>query len=308
MHTVLQSPKKKRAIKKRTKFLVTMIFVIIALLFWGAVKVVSFPTLQIKGVVVEGTKILMEEAVAQKVEAELSGNYYWFFPKKNIFLYPKEKMKADIFSSFPAVETVAISVNSSRKLVISIKERVPFALWCGLEKRGTDILEVPECFYVDKTGYIFAHSPSFSGDIYFTLYGFESLNPNKPPLGQSVVTVNVFEKVLQIRDFLTESNISTDTIYFGENNYAEFNTKSFNVKWNTDEDVNTLISNMRSLFNSPSWKNGTFIFDSEKKSEPIEYLDFRFGNKIFYKQKGETPVVPIETGTSTSIEMPIRND
>lgn len=304
MHSVLLSPKKKRAIKKRTKFLVVMFFAVTVLLFWGAVKVISFPTLQIKGVTVEGTKILANETIKQKVEKELSGNYYLFFPKKNIFLYPKEKMKADIFSSFPVVETVAISVNSSRKLIISIKEREPFALWCGKEKPNVVISEVPACFYIDKTGYVFANSPSFSGDTYFTLYGSESLNSNKSPLGQYVVTPDVFKKVIELHDFLTEFNIVANTIFFGKDNYAEFfNTKSFSVRWNTDGNIDTLISNMRALFKSPSWKNNTFVSDSEKAHEPLEYLDFRFGNKIFYKQKGGTPAVPIETGTSTSSEV-----
>ena len=288
-----------------------MFFVVVALLFWGAVKIVSFPTLQIKGVAVEGTKILSKEIITQKVEKELFGNYYWFFPKKNIFLYPKGKMKAILSTSFPAMETVAISVNSSHVLIISIQEREPFALWCGIEKPSIDILEVPACFYIDKTGYIFSNSPSFSGDAYFTLYGSETLNIKKTPLGQYAVTADVFKKVLELRDFLTKSGIVADTIYFGENKYAEFiDTKSFAVRWNTDANIDTLTGNMRALFNSPSWKNNTFVSDAEKASEPLEYLDFRFGNKIFYKQKGEelavpaVPSIPIEISTSTPSEMP----
>jgi hypothetical protein len=304
VHSVLQSPKKKRAIKKRTKFLVTMVFVAIALLFWGAVKIISLPSVQIIDVTVEGTKIMEKQIIAQKIDDELSGNYYWFFPKKNIFLYPKNKIKADIMSAFPTVETVTISVNSLHKLTMSIKEREPFALWCGDEQPSIIASEVPECFYVDKTGYIFSNSPSFSGGVYFTLYGSESLNVKKTPIGQYAVSTEVFEKVLTLRDFLSEFNIVFDTVYFGENNYAEFfNAKSFNIKWNTDADLTILTSNMRALFRSPSWKDNTFVSDSEKFSEPLEYLDFRFGNKVFYKQKGKMPAVPIETGTSTQSEV-----
>ncbi|MCK9351419.1 MAG: hypothetical protein WCT49_02500 [Candidatus Paceibacterota bacterium] len=310
MHTTLQSPKKKRAQKKRTKFVAAAVFAVVACLAWGIVKFFTFPTFQITGVTVRGAKILSEEDIKKKAEKYLSGNYYLFFPKRNVLLYPKAQMKADLFESFPAMAAVMISVGDSKRLAIDLSEREPIAIWCGASKPDITAVSIQKCYYVDKTGYIFFESPRFSGDAYFTLYGTGSKKAGDP-LGQYLVAPEVFVKVLKLQKFLSEDRISADNLYFGSEGYAEFfDPKGFAIKWNTDQNVDAIISNMAALFRSPSWKDGSFV-SGDENPEPLEYLDFRFGNKLFYKQKGQEPETPMtpteESSTTTPIAVPLES-
>lgn len=276
-----------------------VVFFVVAFFCFGAVKFFTLPALQINGIAVEGTKRIAKDAVLKKTEAEISENYYWFFPKKNILLYPKDKIKEDILLSFPSVASIVLSVSGKHELVVSLTEREPVALWCGREKPAQGIIANSDCFYVDKNGYIFGVSPNFSGDAYFTLYGGETIKKGKN-IGQSMTTPEIFQKILLLRDFLSGFHIVVNTLYFTENGYAEFlSADGFAIKWNTDQNIDALKGNMQAVFRSPNWKDSIFSVDSEDV-KPLEYLDFRFGNKVFYKQKGTEPEMPIPTEMSTS--------
>jgi hypothetical protein len=303
MYHAIPSPKKQRAKKKRTKLMATGVFVAVAFLCFGAVKFFTLPALQISDVAVQGTKMIIRDEVVKKAKAEISGNYFYFFPKRNFLLYPKEKMKAGILASFPMAASVALSISDKHELIVSLEERKPVAIWCGREKPAQGIIANSDCFYVDKNGYIFGVSPSFSGDAYFTLYGGETIKEGKN-IGQSVATPEIFQKILLLRDFLSGFHIVVNTLFFAENGYAEFSSADgFAIKWNIDQNIDALKGNMSAVFRSPNWKDGIFSDDSED-AKPLQYLDFRFGNKIFYKQKGTEPEIsiPAEMNTSTSSE------
>ena len=100
-------------------------------LFYGVVQIISLASLQITEIKVNGTKMLDEEDVAQKIKKEISGNYYWFFPKTNVVLYPKNTIQSDVLALFPAISSVTLSIGSSRELLVNITEREPVAIWCG---------------------------------------------------------------------------------------------------------------------------------------------------------------------------------
>jgi hypothetical protein len=293
MYSTLQSPRKKKQKKRKAVIISVAVIFALGLSFWGIIRFFSHPSFQILKITVLGTKLVSEEAVKRAAEASLSGNYYYFFPKKNYLVYPKEEILGNILSSFPPIETARLSIGDSRELIISISERTAAAIWCGKDKPASDVIPNSGCFYLDKEGYLFGVSPRFSGDAYFTLYGYQTLSNGKL-VGQHLIPPAVFKKALELRDFLLKRHIGANSIYFGKEHYAEFiDSKGFIVKWNTDQDISALESNMQAVFRSPTWKDGVY-FPNSGGSEVLEYFDFRFGNKIFYKEKGvEEPSLPI---------------
>ena len=310
MHHAIHSNKKKKEIQKKTKIIAISVFLGVVLLFIGLAWGANRPSLLITNTVIQGNKILDANALKKNAEESLNGNYFYFFPKKNVLIYPKDFIISRVLSAFPGVASADLSIGKSHELIISIEERKPSAIWCGVDNPAT-LLGLPaSCFYVDETGYIFGNSPSFSGDAYFTLYGQGGLKGNTF-LGQHFVSGDLFEKIINLRNFLLGYITTVNTIYLGDENYAEFKDDSgLIIKWNIDQDIAQIKSNMQAIFRSDSWKDGTFSSDPEKR-KPLEYLDFRFGNKVFYKEKGKelaTPSpsieIPSETSTTTSTEIP----
>ncbi len=308
MHHAIHSTKKKKEIQKKTKIIAISVFFGVLFLFAGLVWVSLRPALLITGTAIQGTKILDVDALKKNAEEELVGNYFYFFPKKNIFIYPENSIQSHIRSAFPGVASVHLSVGKSHELIILIDERKPSAIWCGVDKPENSVSLPDGCYYVDETGYIFGNSPSFSGDAYFTLYGQGDIKGTKI-LGQHLVSEDKYERILNLRNFLLGYINTVNTIYLGVDNYAEFiDSSGFLIKWNIDQDINQIKSNMQAIFRSGSWKDGTFSSDPEKR-KPLEYLDFRFGNKVFYKERGKESIVPVidaptDSATTTTDVIP----
>lgn len=286
MASTIQSPKKKKENKKKTVIISVFLFFVVGGFLFASVKLFNLPSVQIVKVEVSGTKILSKDIFVKRVEGEIAGKYYFFYPKRNTLLYPKTQIENDILAEFPGVSEVLLDVDSTHTLLVTIKERTPSAIWCGKERPIESSIGNAGCYYIDTRGYIFGASPSFSGDAYFTFYG-ATLAKNKSALGQYLVSREVFSRILSLRDYLAEYHITVNNVYLGENGYAEFfvSRNRFIVRWNTDQDMDALRLNMGAVFRSSSWKGGTFTPELGS-AKPLEYVDFRFGNKVFYKQKG----------------------
>jgi len=294
MYQPLLSPKKQ---KERKKKLIarSVLFSLCAIMCCSfAVWVFTVPDFQIKKIAVSGNKVLASEDIKSVVQKDISGKYLFLFPLANVLLYPKEKIQNDIFSAFHRANSVEISLENDDTLLVSLTERDPAALWCGLEK---DADETNGCFYMDKTGYLFDVSPTFSGDAYFKFYG-KGLLGKGDPIGHNFISYDLFREVSDLRNMLEKYGKKMIEIFLGDDSRAELITESgCMIIFSTDQEFEPLMANMEVVFSSSDW--GKKIHGSDKCAE-LEYIDFRFGNKIYYKQKTSSPT-PIVFATTTAL-------
>lgn len=278
MPRIIRSPQKKKEHKKKRRILSTVIFLFTVALLGFLVWFPSIPSLQIKNIVIEGNKVLTKEEVKKKVEEELAGKYFHLFPKTNIFFYPKEAIVTFLRQDFPRIANVSDDLDTERILFVSLTEREPFSLWCGKEIPETPTNET--CYYLDDQGYVFGKAPSFSGNAYFEFYGKGTL-PLNDPIGHNFMPLVSYQQILKIKERLENFQVQPIGIFVADDGSAEFMEKNgYKIRFNTDQDVSSLLSNMQTVFQSSSWK-GTI------QSGTLEYLDFRFGNKVYYKYKNQ---------------------
>ena len=100
---VLNSPrllelKKERRIAILNKILM-MLFGLIALFSLFA-YLSRLEGLNIKEIVINGNKIVDMQMVQDTVNEKISGKYLWLFPKKNIVIYPKNKIIGTLADKF----------------------------------------------------------------------------------------------------------------------------------------------------------------------------------------------------------------
>lgn len=307
MYQPLLSPKKQ---KERKKKLIarSVLFSLCAIICCSfAVWVFTVPDFQIKKIAVSGNKVLASEDIKSIVQKDISGKYLFLFPRANVLLYPKEKIQNDIFSVFHRASSVEISLENDDTLLVSLTERDPAAIWCGPEK---DADETNGCFYMDKTGYLFDVSPTFSGDAYFKFYGKGFLKEGDP-IGHDFISAEFFQNVFELRKMFERYDKKIVEIFLGDDSRAELTADSgCTIIFGTDQPFASLKANMEAVFKSSEW--GKKISGSDKCAK-LDYIDFRFGNKIYYREKGFKPSIifpeikPEETpaGTSTPIEMPV---
>jgi hypothetical protein len=283
MSHVLRSPENQKKHKKKLRILSVIVFLCASAVVWLIVWVPSVPSLQIKSIIVRGNKVLTEEEIKQEVRAELSGKYLHVFPQTNIFLYPKKMIEEGLSDTFPRISRVSAELDAERTLTIFIAEREPSALWCGREMVKTESDDT--CLYLDDKGFVFAKAPRFSGNAYFEFYG-KGVLPDGNPVGHDFLPLASYQHILKIKERLESFGGSPIKIVVADDGSAEFLEKSgYRIRFNIDEDISSLESNMQAVFHSNSWGNTA-------RSGALEYLDFRFGNKVYYKYKNtETELV-----------------
>jgi hypothetical protein len=275
---VIRSPEKQIRYKKKRRVLSALLFLALAGFMGLVIRVPSIEALQIKSIIVKGNKVLTKEEVGKFAETALSGKYFHAFPKTNIFLYPKKTVEKGLFRAFPRIASVSADLDTERIFTISLTEREPFALWCG--KEMAEVSSEDGCYYLDDKGFVFANAPHFSGNAYFEFYG-KGILPDTDPPGHDFLPAVSYRRILKIKERLESFGVNPVKIAVLDDGSAEFTEKSgYRVRFNIDEDISSLESNMQAVFHSSSWGDAV-------RSGSLEYLDFRFGNKVYYKYKSQ---------------------
>lgn len=274
--------KSAKLVKKKRKLLFLKIFGIVFLV--SAVLALFIFLFHLKlfainAVVVEGNKVVDAEMIKNIATTELEGKYYKLFPRSNRFIYPKKAILADVYNYSLRIKNIALEVKK-HDLIISLVEREPSYTWCsGMPKDG----QTHTCYFIDETGYIFSESPIFSGNAFFAFYGEV---PSEHPLGATYLNAAQFKAIDTLIEFLNSKQLHPFAFYVHDNGvYDLYLEQGGKIIFKEDQDVTLLISNLDLIMAK------TQLFS--KKPSSLEYIDLRFGNKLFYKIKGDN-VVPIE--------------
>ena len=283
-----------------TKFVFFWLFLI------GLIFLISFISKQekinISQINIKGNKIVSDEKILEIVNKNTEGDYFWLFPKSNIFLYPKNKIRKEILNSLLRIEDLVISLNNLQSININIVERKPFALYCKntvfqiLQNdevaTSTDLVtELPnnellnklsnqeDCYFIDEHAYIYAEASSFSNNVYFKFE--EELDENASStqkiLGKTFLKGTQdkqFEKVNLFIRFLKDINIDVYRLVVKKNGDYELSFGRDSVLiFDEDQDFDILLENLQAVL----------INLGDIREKEFEYIDLRFDNKVLYK-------------------------
>lgn len=239
------------------------------------------PEVTITEVEVSGGSTVPLEAVRTKAESLLSGTYALLIPRRFSYLFPKTEI-IDAIDSMPRVHSTSVVRDSRNKISVTFDEYVPYALWCNAI--ATNASATPACIFVDDQGFAFATAPALYGET-FVRFAIEGRGP--------VVGEHVYdpETLAHYRSFAEA--IAT---YHHSRLASIFETKDSDLMLSLSSGVTLMITkdaDIQSIF-----ENIESILLSEKfKSTPLEsfeYIDLRFGSKIYVKEWGagdeESPV------------------
>jgi hypothetical protein len=253
----------------------TLIFgALIILIIVGVVLLLRIGAIQIKETNIEGANIIDKNEIQNTVDESLSGNYLWVIPKSNTFLYSVKKLNSTLIQRFPGISTLSISRVGFKKISIKIGERKPEALWCSDAKEG----DVPECYFVDNSGIVFARAPFFSGNVYFMYRG--KLD-KEDPLGAQIFTVKDF-LVFQAFIKQTTNKLGISIVGAELKEQGDFDlllSSGVRILLNRKMSYDDIYNNMFTIIKSKEFSSSTSTLNS------LDYIDMRFGNKIFYKAK-----------------------
>lgn len=260
---------KARRRKRRALMLFFCLFIIGALL--GSAVALSWASpLRIQQVDIVGVSSANKNMVEEKARRNLDGAYWYIFPKDNIFLYPKDAIRADLLREFPVFASVAVSARDFRTIQVEAVERATRALWCG---EGRELATA--CLSLDEGGAAYALAADFSGLVYARYTGALPAGP----LPRQFLTPDAFRALSALVDEfarkVTDTSISTVVVEGDEARIVCANgfTLIFSL---ADSGADVLERFTLALTAEP--------FVGHTLSE-FEYLDLRFGDKLYYKLK-----------------------
>lgn len=242
---------------------------------------------------VSGHRVIDVEELETAAREQLAGKYLFIFPKSNILYYTKNSLEDGLKDKFKRIKEISFSIKDKRTLQISLTEREPKYTWCGVELPLSDANDSAHtCYFMDDTGYIFDKAPYFSGEVYFKFYGMPQVSDvGRPtsdgdfdPLGSHFFGQN-FGQFILFRDVLVNMGMKPKSLYVNKDKDVEIHlsrgqsvAEEPKIILKTDTDFKNAAENLDAAMDTEPLKT-----DFQKKYQTLQYIDLRFGNKVYYR-------------------------
>lgn len=264
--------KRKKIIIKASVIAGLVLFLVVVAV-WGSYN----ENVRIVNVYIEGNDVVLDKKIKALIDEQIRGKYFYIIPKNNIFIYPKNSIKNKILETFKRIYYVKISISDFTSIVVTVKERKPYAVWCGENPNKDKENNKNECYFIDSDGFLFAKSPIFSGDVYFTVYGDIINFKDSNILGSVFLGKERFKKLMRLKDLLNKEGIKVYKLTQKENGDFQFYISSGGVlMFNELQDMEKLLRNLVSAIEVKKNENKNI-------NKGLEYIDVRFNNKVIFK-------------------------
>lgn len=225
------------------------------------------PALRIGSIEVVGTHVLKEGDVGRAVQEHLDGHYLSLFDKTNMLLYPRGTIEESIRDTFPRVQDVHVETEERTRLFIDISERESVGRWCRDDA----------CFLIDADGFIFARSTDTASSSHVFRGNLEGISD---PIGRWFLFPEEFEQARVFIDFLDMKELAVQEFHVLQDIHYEAVLES----------GTRIILDPRKTYETMQ-KNLFFALEGEPlrdvNLETVDYIDVRFGNRIFFKEHEE---------------------
>lgn len=268
-----------RARKQKFRAIVTASVCVVTLLIGYAIHEASYlERFTYQNIAVSGTKSVSPAQIKSFIDSKLQASSEGFISGRNIFVYNYEPLAEDIVANFPRVRRAFVARDTSlgNGLVVSIEERDAFARWCQTESGP--------CYLLDPNGIVYAAAESVSTSTIATHYIFTgalsttSINAISPPIGQGFAGTH-FAGITSLLTELGGSGVRPlGASLQSETDFFVPLAQGYYLKASYGADPSALVKNLSLILNAEALKG---------KSELLEYIDLRFGNRVYYKFKGQ---------------------
>lgn len=238
------------------------------------VYVPHIPQLQIEVIEVEG----VDEKTAHEIRAfaadTLAGTVGGVVPRRMFFAVGSTRLAERIGREFPKLKEVRVRKRFPDSLAIQASERELFAILCNDKERDTSSALV-KCAYLDADGIAYSPAPVFAGRLILKIRtDFEEV-----AIGQEVVTPALIEKFRFITSALnSKMGIAVEWFELSERVPSEFRVAA--------ADGFSLFFRVEDEYENAFRVLGRVLEDEiGDRRANVDYIDLRFGNKVFYKMK-----------------------
>jgi len=268
----LRDKRKQLLVESAIRFGIVILVVILLSL------ISHFNQFEIKEIKIIGNDVVNEKEIRDIAKLEISGKYFKIFPRNNSIIFPRKSIGARVAGKYRRIADIDVSFDSLHSIKIEVRERDPEGVFCeGIV--STETLGEESCYFLDSDGYVFSKAPRFSGSLFFKFYGGDI---EGKVIGSKYLPKEKFKEISFFLKALPSLGIYPVLYEWGVDGDS-----SVVVVPKGDDKVDTTI-----LFNNKDdlsrvYENlGLVLQDKTFSGEEVvslEYIDFRFGNKVYFK-------------------------
>ena len=257
-------------------------FVLVFLFFVAGGGVSHNARWQISAINILGAQAVDANLVRSAVEEKLQGNYYLVYARSNSYLFSKRDIETGLIQKFLRLAEVEVHKADDHTIVVQVVERKPFALWCG-EVYNREVYELNDCWFIDKTGFVFDRAPVFSEGVYPEIYAGLQGGKEGDFLGARILSSR-FNFVYEVEQKLAQNigeplrasikDAREYSIVIGKSSTYPILVGA-ELRFRDDTSADVLVKNLFKAVVAQFPKGAS----SAKK---LLYVDLRFGNKIFF--------------------------
>jgi len=270
----LRSDRIIRRRRKRTLFRF-IFFVVTILIIAGIFVFVSrLDAFSVKNISVEGNEFVSTDEINGAAKDIASTSWMYIVPRKNILFFPTSALETELRARYPRLSNVVVHRTGLDSVDIKVIERKPSAIWCNVSDA---------CYSVDDQGYIYAEAGEDQLDASSTndlikLTGGEQ--GTSTPIGTMINSSSTFSDIATLLQDMKQQGLTPGEVELRNNH--EFSVKVLpsggSVIFSDIRPLGDSLANLEAALQSPAFK-GT-------STQPtFDYIDTRFGNKIFFKLK-----------------------
>lgn len=255
----IQKKNKKRKIK------IWFFLILIIFLLYGFVYLMKHPFVNIDNVQVIKNNFSKNEKVEARISEILDGKIIGLIPKTNVFLVSKHETEQKLKEDFPEIESISIDKKGLKQIEVEISEYEPKIIFKSNNKK----------YFVNKEGNIFMEEPILHS--YEQLLVFEK-EIESVDIGINIIDSIFLDKILSFVEKTKEQNLHIKSFnYEQEDVYYLKTSDEFEMIISSQDDLNESYENFKTILEEG-------ILDKNNLNM-VDYVDLRFGNKVFYKLK-----------------------
>ena len=213
--------------------------------------------LKVKNIEVSGAEKIGADNVKNVFLGEISKKMFFFIPK-NILSVNFDKLSYDISSNFPEVEKISIKINLPDTVSAEIIEKTPAGCWC----------KDSNCNYFDRYGIVYQQNSKC--DNLLTI-----VSDKEPEISKQVISEDNLKDILKIfNESIGQAQIKD--IRISDDKVILESKQGWIAYFKPYDDISGQIVNLKAILEQKVGAN---------KASQLNYIDLRFGNKVFYKFK-----------------------
>lgn len=237
----------------------------------AGVAATALPAVQLTDIRVSGLQTLDERDVRAYLGAALGEKYLLLFPRSSYFLAHTGILAKGIRDAFPAIADVEMEKEFPRTLTVRVTERKFWGILCNTLQDANPV----QCAALDETGFAYESAPLPQGNLLLIV---ESDRPSLEP-GKTRMDEELVREMQALQQKIREA-IGGEVARFEVRDRVSGEIRAraadgFMIWFKRGDDISNAMRVLKK------------VLDAEigNRRENLDYIDVRFGNKVFYKFK-----------------------